>query len=116
MKIKNYTDINATIFDHGPAKGVAGRVVIGKNDGAENFCMRLFEIAPEGYSPRHAHAWEHEMFIHAGYGEIFGNGQWNPVEPGNAVFVSPNEEHQVKNTGAAPLILVCLIPKGVPEL
>ncbi len=30
MKIKQYADIQPTLFDGGPAKGVAARVVIGK--------------------------------------------------------------------------------------
>lgn len=116
MKIKEYTEIKPTVFDRGPAKGVAARVVIGKNDGADNFFMRIFEIAPEGNTPRHAHDWEHEMFIHAGEGEIFGNGQWNRVKAGNVVFIPGNEEHQIKNTGQQSLIIACLIPAKAPEL
>lgn len=116
MKIKKYAEIAPTIFDKEPAKGVAGRVVIGKDDGAGNFCMRVFEIAPGGHTPKHAHPWEHEMFIHAGVGEIYGNGKWNPIEAGNAMFMPPNEEHCVRNTGKELLILVCLIPSIAPEL
>jgi quercetin dioxygenase-like cupin family protein len=41
-------------------------VVIGKQDGAQNFSMRVFEIAPGGHTPKHAHPWEHEMFIMRG--------------------------------------------------
>lgn len=116
MKILKYADIKPTIFDNELAKGVAGRVVVGKKDGANNFCMRIFEIAPGGNTPKHAHAWEHEMFIHADVGEIFGNSKWNPVHPGNVIFVPPNEEHQVKNTGSKLLILACLVPSIAPEL
>jgi quercetin dioxygenase-like cupin family protein len=116
MKLKKYTDITPTMFENEPAKGVAGRVVIGKNDGANNFCMRIFEIAPGGHTPKHAHAWEHEMFIHAGQGEIYGNGKWNAIQSGNAVYMPPDEEHQVRNTGSGLLILACLIPAGAPEL
>ena len=116
MLLKKYANITPTQFDGGPAKGVAGRVVIGKADGADHFCLRVFEIAPDGYTPKHAHPWEHEMFIHAGCGEIFGGGRWNPVEAGTAVFMPPNEEHQVRNTGGDKLVLICLIPAGVAEL
>ncbi|MGD0022688.1 MAG: hypothetical protein ABSC54_10345 [Smithellaceae bacterium] len=54
---------------------MAGRVVIGKNDRTNNFCMHIFEIAPGGHTPRHTHAWEHEMVIHADVDEIYGNGK-----------------------------------------
>ncbi len=116
MKILKYTDVNATLFDSGPAKKVAARVVIGKDDGANNFCMRVFDIAPGGNTPKHAHAREHEMFVHSGQGEIYGNGQWNPVKPGNVLFIPGNEEHQIKNSGKESLIIVCLVPSTAPEL
>jgi quercetin dioxygenase-like cupin family protein len=116
MQVKTYKDITATHFDTGVAKAVAARVVIGKNDGANNFCMRVFEIAPGGNTPKHAHAWEHEMFIYSGQGEIFGNGQWNRVQAGNAVFVPSNEEHQIRNPGRELLTVVCLVPSSAPEL
>ena len=116
MKLITYTDPKPTHFDNGPAKGVAARVVIGKADGAQNFCMRVFEIAPGGHTPKHAHAWEHEMFIHAGAGEVFGNGQWQPMKAGNVVFIPGNEEHQMRNTGQELLVVVCLVPPTAPEL
>jgi quercetin dioxygenase-like cupin family protein len=116
MKIINYTSIAPTHFDNDQAKGVDGRVVVGKADGANNFCMRIFEIAAGGNTPRHAHAWEHEMFIHSGVGEIFGNGKWNPISSGNVIFMPPSEEHQVRNTGNDLLILACLVPSIAPEL
>jgi quercetin dioxygenase-like cupin family protein len=116
MKIINYTSVPPTHFNNDQVKGVAGRVVIGKNDGANNFCMRIFEIAPGGNSPKHVHAWEHEIFIHAGAGEIFGSGQWHPLLAGNAVFIPPDEEHSIRNTGRELLIFACLIPAGAPEL
>ena len=116
MKLINYTSVTPTHFNNDQAKEVAGRVVVGKNDGANNFCMRIFEIAPQGFTPKHAHPWEHEMFIHAGSGEIYGNGKWNPIGPSNVIFMPPNEEHQVRNTGKENLILACLVPSVAPEL
>jgi quercetin dioxygenase-like cupin family protein len=116
MKIKKYTDIKPTHFDNGPAHGVAARVVIGKADGANNFCMRVFEIAPGGHTPKHSHDWEHEMFVHSGTGEVFGNGQWNSVRFGNILFIPSNEEHQIRNSGKESLTIVCLVPSHAPEL
>ena len=52
MKILKYTDVNATLFDSGPAKKIAARVVIGKDDGANRFYMRVFDLSPpEGIRP-----------------------------------------------------------------
>ncbi len=116
MKIKHYSEVEATHFDSGAAKGVAARVVIGKKDDARNFTMRVFAISPGGHTPEHAHDWDHEMFVHEGTGEIFGNGQWHPMKPGNVVFMPANEVHQMKNTGQETLVVVCLIPGSAPEL
>jgi quercetin dioxygenase-like cupin family protein len=116
MKIMPYSEVKATHFASGEAKGIAARVVIGKNDGANNFCMRVFEISPGGNTPKHAHDWEHEMFIHSGEGEIYSNGEWHPLKSGNVVFIPRNEEHQMRNSGKELLIVVCLVPATAPEL
>jgi len=116
MKLITYSEVNPTRFDNGPARGVAARVVIGRAAGAPHFCMRVFEIAPGGHTPKHAHAWEHEMFVHGGQGEVYGNGRWHKMQAGNAIFIPGQEEHQMKNTGREPLIVVCLVPAGAPEL
>ena len=116
MKIMHYSEVESKNFDTNTAKGVVGRVLIGSADGAKNFCMRLFELSKGGYSPKHAHDWEHEIFFHAGKGEVFDKGRWTPVEPGYVLHVPENEEHQIRNTGDTPLVFVCLIPAGPPEL
>jgi quercetin dioxygenase-like cupin family protein len=116
MQVKTYSEIKAIHIDNAAAKGIDARVVIGKNDGANNFCMRVFEIASGGNTPKHAHDWEHEMFIHSGEGEIFGSGRWNKVKAGNAVFVPANDEHQIKNSSKDLMTVVCLVPSKAPEL
>jgi quercetin dioxygenase-like cupin family protein len=116
MKIIKYNDVKPVLFDGGPAKGIAGRVVIGKNDGANNFCMRIFEVSQSGFSPLHSHAWEHEIFIHSGKGEVYNSGSWIPVSAGSVVFIPGNEEHQIRNVGKELLVFACLIPANVPEL
>ena len=116
MKVMEYRDAESQQFDGGPAKGVTGRIAIGKADGANNFTMRVFEVESGGYTPKHSHDWEHEIFFHAGEGEVFSNGDWLPVKAGSAVFIPGNEEHQIKNVGDSQLTFVCLIPAGPPEL
>ena len=116
MKIKKYTGVKPTHFESDKVKGVTGRVLIGKNDGANNFCMRVFEIAAGGHTPKHSHDWEHEIFVHAGDGEIYSDGKWNSIKAGNVVFVQGKEEHQIRNVGNDPLVFVCLVPSNAPEL
>jgi len=116
MKISHYSQSESKCFESDAVKGVTGRVVIGKADGADNFCMRVFELAEKGYTPKHSHEWEHEIFVHSGRGEIFCDGKWMAMESGYVIFVPGNEEHHIRNTGSDTLIFVCVIPSGVPEL
>lgn len=116
MKAVQYTELTPKTFDDGKAQRVTGRVAIGKADGATNFCMRVFEIGQGGHTPRHSHPWEHEMFFHTGRGEVLCGGSWTPVQAGTAVFVPGGAEHQVRNSGAEPLVFVCLVPPAAPEL
>ena len=111
-----YQKADSVEINNDIAEGITARVVIGKANGAGNFCMRVFEVAPGGHTPKHAHAWEHEMFVHSGAGEIFGNQKWNSFKAGDVVLMPGNEDHQIRNSGSETLIFVCLVPSSAPEL
>ena len=115
MKIIPYTQEEPHFFDTGIMKGVKGRVVIGKADGADN-CMRVFELKKGTVSHLHSHEYEHQVFIHAGKGEVLCEGKWVPVEPGHVIFIPGQEEHQLRNTNNEPLVFVCLVPSNAPEM
>ena len=116
MKIIHYTEATPQSFDAEQVRGVTGRVVVGRADGAANFCMRVFELSPQGYTPLHQHAWEHEIFFHSGEGEVYQSGHWQTVKSGSVVFIPGDELHQIRNHGTQDLVFVCLIPSGAPEL
>ncbi len=116
MKIVNSKDILPVVMNNEMVKNVAGRVMIGKEDGAKNFCMRMFEMDKDGYTPRHTHDWEHEIFVIAGKGEVFIEDKWHPATTGSAIFIPPNIEHQFKNMSDIRFNFLCLIPSGAPEL
>jgi quercetin dioxygenase-like cupin family protein len=116
MKIIHYSEAEAKKYPSEQAKNATGRVVIGQADGAKKFCMRVFEIAREGMTGKHAHEWEHEVFVHSGNGAILRDGKWVSLSTGSVIFIKGKEEHQLKNTGDSPFIFVCVIPYGAPEL
>jgi len=109
MKTFHYTTVKANDADEGASK-VTVRWLITKELGAENFAMRLFEMKPGGYSPLHAHAWEHEVFILDGEGTVFDGTKATAVKAGDVVFVPSDEHHQFKNNGKKTLKFLCLIP------
>ena len=116
MKIIHYKDVEPKYYETETAKNAWGRVVIGQADGAKNFCMRVFELHEDGSSDFHQHDWEHEVFVHSGHGVLLIDGDTIELEPGTAVFIPSGQKHQLKNSGKEPLVFVCVIPSGAPEL
>lgn len=109
MKVFNYRDVKAERAGEGASK-LKVRWLITREVGAENFAMRLFEVKPGGFSPRHNHPWEHEIFILEGRGLVVGGGEKRSFKEGDVIFIHPNETHQLKNTGEKTVKFLCLIP------
>ena len=61
--------------------------------------MRQFEVAPGGYTPKHSHPYEHEVFVLEGNGVVLEGDREHTLKPGDVVFVVPGEVHQFRNTG-----------------
>lgn len=112
MIVRKAIDVRQDDVDAEGAAGVKIRWILTKDDGAPNFAMREFELAPGGHTPFHAHSWEHEVYVLAGQGVVVGEEGEFPLEPGTVVLVPPNEKHNFKNTGAGPLRFLCLVPHG----
>jgi quercetin dioxygenase-like cupin family protein len=92
------------------AENVKVRWLIGKDEGAPNFAMRLFELQPKGYSPLHSHDWEHEVYILEGDCEVVCEDQKRKARAGYVVYVPPKLKHQFTNVGKSTLKFLCLIP------
>jgi len=116
MKVIHYTDIPGKQMNNDMVKGVTGRVLIGRDDGAGNFCMRRFDVEPGGHAPRHTHDWEHEIYVVQGRGEVLIGDQWHAISPGTVVYVPPNVDHQIKNSSDEHLAFLCLVPQAAPEM
>jgi len=111
MDIKCASDVPAEAVQADGAVGVKIQWLVSSQDRPDNFYMRLFEIEPGGMTPRHAHAWEHEVFILAGEGTVRSGDRDRPIGPESVVHVRPGELHQFQNTGAETLRFLCLVPR-----
>jgi len=111
MIVKLAQDVPASPVDANGAQGVHIRLLIHRADGAPNFYMRQFTIAPGGCTPRHSHAWEHEVYVLRGQGAAVSADGETPLSPGRCVFVPGGEEHQFRNTGEGEMEFLCLVPK-----
>ncbi|MGC4004211.1 MAG: cupin domain-containing protein [Pirellulales bacterium] len=110
MLVTHYEQITQKPVDMPGYSGCRIRWLMGVPDGAPTFSLRQFEVAPGGQSPRHFHNYEHEIFVLEGRGEILENETPHPLAPGDIVLIKPNEIHQFKNTGQAPLKFLCVVP------
>jgi len=110
MKIEESGNISKSPVEVEGAKDVEIRWLISKDDGAENFAMRMFELQPGGFTPLHTHRHEHEVFVIQGQGVFVCEGQEHPFGSEYVIFVPPNKEHRFKNTGDSVLKLLCIIP------
>jgi len=110
MKVNHVTQVEQAPVTMEGSSGCQVRWLIGENDGAPNFAMRQFEVAPGGFTPRHSHPYEHEVYVLEGQGLVFEGDAEHPLKPGDVVYVKPDEVHQFRNTGPAPLKFLCLVP------
>jgi quercetin dioxygenase-like cupin family protein len=110
MKIEKSQNIASKPVKLEGARDVEIRWLISKEDGAENFAMRMFEFQPGGHTPLHTHPHEHEVFVIEGEGVFVFEGKEYDFGPDYVLFVPPNKEHQFRNTGDGILRMLCLIP------
>ena len=92
-------------------KDVVFRQLIAKDLDAPNFYMRLFDVGPGGYTPRHRHSWEHEVFVVSGSGKVVIDDREERVIEGDAVFIEPNDLHQFVNDSDSLMRMICVIPR-----
>ena len=116
MKVTPADQVEEKTVDMPGAHGCSVRWLVSESDGAPNFAMRQFEVAPGGYTPRHSHPYEHEVYVLQGQGTVLDDGQERPLKTGDVVLVRPDEIHQFRNTGEAPMRFLCLVPNSSATL
>ena len=115
MNVQNYQNVPQQPVDMEGSHGCSVRWLISEAGGAPNFAMRQFEVAPGGYTPRHSHPYEHEVFVLEGAGEVYEGDTPHAIQQGDVVLVTPDEVHQFRNTSDRPLKFLCLIPNDATQ-
>ena len=108
MVIRNINGATENPVEMDGAKGVRMAMMVGRDDGAPHFAMRSFRVEGGGHTPRHAHDYEHEVFIVEGEGEVLLNGEYRPIRAGDVLYVPADSEHQFRTTSG--LRFLCLVP------
>ncbi|HEY2759080.1 MAG TPA: cupin domain-containing protein [Pirellulales bacterium] len=112
MKVAHNKSIPAKPVEMEGAHACTVRWLLGQADGTPTFAMREFEVAPGGYTPRHSHDYEHEVFVLEGNGIVIEGDQEHRFTVGDVIFVQPNEVHQFRNASDKPVRFLCLIPNS----
>ena len=107
MKVASYLDTEP--MQKSPP-GVVRREVINADDGALNFCLRIFDVEPGSSTVSHEHPWEHEYFIYSGRGIVVGDQAEIEIAKDSVIFIAPNEHHSIVNNGDEPLRFVVATP------
>jgi len=108
MRVQNYLHADPQVSPEAP--GASLRWVIGEEEGAPTFAMRVAELEMGAATPFHSHDFEHEVFVLVGRGKVYGGGEQAALSEGDAVFIPPMEEHRFLNDGDGPLRFICAIP------
>jgi quercetin dioxygenase-like cupin family protein len=107
IQVRDFREVEAQ-----PAvEGVTMRVVIGPDDGAPVFTMRVFEVQPGHATPLHSHWWEHEVFVLSGRGVARSELGETAIGHGSTVFVPGGDLHQFRCTGDEVLRFICVVPQ-----
>ncbi|MFA5027708.1 MAG: cupin domain-containing protein [Candidatus Methylomirabilota bacterium] len=96
---QDWEGADVVTYDKPTVRGVSKRVLIGPKDGAQGFAMRYFEVQPGGNSAHERHPETHQVFVTKGKGQVLIGETWHPIAEGDAVYIGPNEIHQLR---AAP--------------
>jgi ribulose-bisphosphate carboxylase large chain len=89
--------------------GVSRAVLAGEGGDRTSFQVRYFEIAPGGHSTLERHGHEHVVVVLRGRGQVRLGGTWHDLGGHDAVYVAPDEVHQLRNVGDGPFGFLCVV-------
>lgn len=113
MKIVNLNNVKKFKVEMEGTRNAYKQVPVSGRDGSPTCSFRIFTVEPGGYTPKHAHPYEHVNYIIQGKGSLFSeqNGE-QPLQTGDFALVLPNELHQYKNSSPdEPFVMICAVPK-----
>jgi len=112
----------ARVFTGRAAKvlGLPGRTaleIVSGEGGASGITLRKVEIPvpAAGDSPRGRHVhndFEECIYVLAGEGVTEADSGNYALKTGDAIVIPGGEKHATRNTGSAPLVLLCFFPVG----
>jgi quercetin dioxygenase-like cupin family protein len=94
------------------ADGLRKGVLVGPDDGAPNFALRRFTLAPGAEVPRHTNAVEHEQYVLAGEYVVGIGDEEREVGPGDSLLIPAGVVHWYRNESDEAGAFLCAVPNG----
>jgi len=110
MPLGHVEELENKVVNNPQADKAKMRILVGEKEGWDNHVMRVFELEPNGFTPRHQHPWPHINYIIEGEGTLFLNGVENSIKAGSYAYVPSNELHQFQNKSNSVLKFICIVP------
>ncbi len=98
------------------AEGLRKGVLVGEDQGAPNFAMRRFTLAPGAEVPKHTNEVEHVQYVLAGEYVVGIDGEEREVGPGDSLLVPAGTVHWYRNEGDQRSAFLCTVPHGDDEI
>lgn len=111
MPVGNIENLMLKEIKHPDALNASIAVMVSPKEGWDGYVMRVIEVLPGGFTPKHSHPWPHINYIIEGQGELMINHVLNPVKLGSYAYVPANQIHQFKNIGDTVFKFICIVPE-----
>jgi len=85
-------------------------------DGAPNFAIRRFTLAPGAAVPKHTNAVEHEQYVLAGEYVVGIDDTEYEVRAGDSLLIPAGTVHWYRNEGETEGAFLCAVPNGDDEI
>jgi quercetin dioxygenase-like cupin family protein len=112
VKITRLAEQEKQVVRMDGVKDAFKQVPLGRADGTPTMSVRVFTLEPGGYTPQHAHPYEHLNYVIEGKGHLWSEEGLRDISQGDFILVNPDERHQYRNPSDKPLVFVCLVPKA----
>jgi quercetin dioxygenase-like cupin family protein len=107
----DYATVGVKAYHEGGASaGATRRILVGQDEGNTDFIIRYFTLPPGGRSAYDRHSHQHGVVVVQGYGQVLLGETWTPIGIGDAIFIAPDEVHQLHADEGGPLGFLCVIP------
>jgi quercetin dioxygenase-like cupin family protein len=86
------------------------QILLGNEEGSQNFHLRYFSVQPGGYTSLDQHMHERGVYVLHGRALLRLGEEEHELGPGDVVYISGNEIHQFFALDVEPLGFLCIVP------